>query len=121
MDMQELVKLLQTEEPFRKMIDALPQVIWTNDGDGRANYFNKRWYDFSGLTFAEPAGLVGQAILPPDDAPPSIKKWQDAIQRREEFQTEYRLRRADGVYRWFIGRKLPFFVEGYGAPALVVH
>jgi PAS domain S-box-containing protein len=98
---------LQSGERFKVLIDAIPQVIWANDGHGRANYFNRRWYDFTGLGFEESAGLGWQAIVHPDDALNSIKKWNDAMQRKKEFATEYRLRRADGVYCWFIGRNVP--------------
>ena len=100
-------KLLQTEERFKVLIDVIPQVIWTNDGEGRANYFNKRWFDFSGLTFNESAGMGWQAIVHPEDAVASINRWREAMQNNKEFETEYRLRRADGEYRWFIGRNVP--------------
>jgi PAS domain S-box-containing protein len=99
--------LLQSEERFKVLIDSIPQIIWANDGDGNANYFNRRWYDFSGLTFEESAALGWQTIVHPDDAANSVKRWQDAMQKRKEFETEYRLRRSDGVYRWFIGRNVP--------------
>jgi PAS domain S-box-containing protein len=55
--------------------------------------------------------LGWQAIVHPDDAPNSIKRWMDAMQKRVEFETEYRLRRADGAYRWFIGRNVPLLDE----------
>jgi PAS domain-containing protein len=55
-------RILQSEEPLKLLIDTVPQVIWANDGEGRANYFNKRWFDYCGLTFEQSAGLGWQAI-----------------------------------------------------------
>ena len=100
-------KLLHSEERFKVLINAIPQVIWGNDAQGQANYFNKRWFDFSGLTFDESAGSGWQAMVHPDDAPESVSRWRNAMQKNEQFETEYRLRGGDGIYRWFIGRNVP--------------
>ncbi|HVG14705.1 MAG TPA: PAS domain S-box protein, partial [Chitinophagaceae bacterium] len=99
--------LLQSESRFRILTNAIPQVIWTNYGNGHANYFNQRWYEFSGLSYEESEGLGWQAIVHPDDAPSSVEKWQKALAEGVVFDTEYRLRRHDGSYCWFIGRNVP--------------
>lgn len=99
--------LRESEARFRTLSDAVPQVIWTNSADGTANYFNRRWYDYTGLTYAQSAGPGWQAIVHPDDAPASVEKWQYALAQGEVFDTEYRLRSATGEYRWFIGRNVP--------------
>ena len=96
-----------SEHQLRTLADAVPQIIWTNTGDGTANYFNRRWYEYSGLNFEESAGLGWQAIVHPEDAPRAVPAWQQALAGGEVFDTEYRLRGGDGAYRWFIGRNVP--------------
>jgi PAS domain S-box-containing protein len=99
--------LRHSEERFRTLSNAVPQVIWANTGDGRADYFNQRWYEYSGLSYQESVDLGWQAIVHPEDAPASVEQWQNALSSGEIFDTEYRLRRFDGVYRWHIGRNVP--------------
>ncbi len=97
----------QSEARFRTLTDAVPQVIWTNEAGGKADYFNGRWFEYSGLSLEQSTGLGWQAIVHPEDAPASKEKWQRALAAGELFDTEYRLRRADGTYRWHIGRNVP--------------
>jgi two-component system, chemotaxis family, CheB/CheR fusion protein len=99
--------LRESEERFRTVANNVPQLIWTNDGEGTANYFNKRWFDYSGLSYDESYGLGWQAIVHPEDKPASVERWERALAKGEVFDAEYRLRRADGEYRWFIGRNVP--------------
>jgi PAS domain S-box-containing protein len=95
------------DERLRTLADAVPQIIWANDGAGFANYFNRRWYEFTALSFEQSAGPGWQAVVHPEDAPRSKDAWQRAQQNAEVFDCEYRLRGADGSYRWFIGRNVP--------------
>jgi two-component system, chemotaxis family, CheB/CheR fusion protein len=101
------IALRESEERFRTLADTVPQVIWTNDGQGEAIYFNQRWYDYSGLSYTASVGPGWQVIVHPDDALASRKRWHQALNTGTVFDTEYRLRRSDGVYRWFIGRNVP--------------
>ena len=97
----------ESEARFRTLADVVPQVIWTNEAGGKANYFNGRWFEYSGLSWEESVGLGWEAIVHPDDASASREKWQGALAAGEGFDTEYRLRRADGAYRWHVGRNVP--------------
>ncbi|MFL6585056.1 MAG: PAS domain S-box protein [Chthoniobacterales bacterium] len=99
--------LRESEERFRTVADNVPQLIWTNDAEGYANYFNRRWYEYSGLNYEQSAGLGWQAIVHPEDEPASSERWQAAQARAEVFDCEYRLRSADGTYRWFLARNVP--------------
>ncbi len=99
--------LRESEERLRTVADHIPQIIWTNEPNGEANYFNKRWYEFTGLNYEQSRGPGWQAVVHPEDAPASTKSWQRALAAGEVFDCEYRLRGADGKYRWFIGRNVP--------------
>jgi PAS domain S-box-containing protein len=99
--------LRTSEARFRTLSDAVPQIIWTNTAEGRANYFNQRWYEYTGLSYHESAGPGWQVIAHPEDASASAVRWRQALAGEAVFDTEYRLRGADGVYRWFIGRNVP--------------
>ncbi|MFL6529021.1 MAG: PAS domain S-box protein [Chthoniobacterales bacterium] len=104
--------LRESEERFRTVADNVPQVIWTNDAQGTANYFNRRWYEYSGLSYEESAGRGWEVIVHADDAPASVEQWKQALKNGEVFDAEYRLRNADGDYRWFIGRNVPLRQNG---------
>jgi two-component system CheB/CheR fusion protein len=104
--------LRASEQQFRTVADNVPQLIWTNLSDGTANYFNRRWYEYSGLSFEDSFGLGWQAMVHPDDAPASVKRWKRALNEGQVFDAEYRLRRKDGGYRWFIGRNVPLRHDG---------
>jgi two-component system CheB/CheR fusion protein len=100
-------ELIESQDRFRTVTDAVPQLIWTNEANGEANFFNQRWYEYTGLSYEESAGPGWQAVVHPDDATGSGKRWQSALEQGAVFDAEYRLRRYDGVYRWFIGRNVP--------------
>jgi PAS domain S-box-containing protein len=99
--------LQASEERLRTIADNVPQVIWTNEANGFANYFNRRWYEYTGLDYDESAGPGWQAVVHPQDAPGSVERWKRALAAGKVFDAEYRLRQADGKYRWFIGRNVP--------------
>ncbi len=92
---------------FRTLSNAVPQLVWTNDTDGRAGYFNRRWFDYTGLTYEASEGAGWQAVVHPDDAEASIGLWHEALESVGTFEAEFRLRGKDGSYRWFIGRCVP--------------
>lgn len=96
-----------SEERLRTISDNVPQLIWTNDAEGAANYFNKRWFDYTGLSREESFGLGWQAIVHPEDKPGAVERWKRALAKGEVFEAEYRLRGQEGEYRWFIGRNVP--------------
>jgi two-component system CheB/CheR fusion protein len=104
--------LAESQERLRLIADNVPQVIWTNEPGGKADYFNQRWYEYTGLTYEESAGPGWQAVVHPDDAPASVERWEKALAAGDVFDAEYRLRAVDGSYRWFIGRNVPLRADG---------
>ena len=106
-----LEALRTSEELFRTLTNAVPQLIWASDAAGRAIYYNQRWYDYTGMTFAESAGLGWHAAVHPGDVAAAVARWQRAIASGEMFEFEYRLRRRDGVHRWHLARVVPLHDE----------
>ncbi|MEP0888563.1 MULTISPECIES: PAS domain S-box protein [unclassified Leptolyngbya] len=101
------VALQASEERYRHLAEATPQIVWTTDARGLATYFNPYWYDYTGLSEAESMGLESINAMHPEDRDRVLQQWSVAIETGEEHSTEIRLRRQDGVYRWFLCRALP--------------
>jgi PAS domain S-box-containing protein len=102
-----LQALAAKEEQYRVLAEVMPQCIWTAGPDGQTDYVNQHWCEFSGLDPVESLGSGWAGVLHPDDAAACVAAWTHAVGTGEIFEAEYRLRRADGVYRWFLGRGLP--------------
>jgi two-component system, cell cycle sensor histidine kinase and response regulator CckA len=96
----------ESEQRFRRLADAMPQIVFTAEPDGRIGFTNQQWKDYTGGQGDEPADLA--APVHPDDRSMLRERWERARASGEEFGAEYRLKRAaDGVYRWFLTRALP--------------
>jgi two-component system cell cycle sensor histidine kinase/response regulator CckA len=101
--------LRESEERFRNMADAAPVMIWVDDAEGLTTYFSKPWLDFTGRTFEEERGRGSRNDIHPEDLPRFETAYGSALATRKAFQTEYRLRRADGEYRWILETATPRF------------
>lgn len=101
------IALRASEAEFRLLIESIPQIVWVTDAGGFLIDFNQRLLDYSGLTSDE--GLVDgwKRFVHPDDLDRSARMWQVSIESGEPYESEYRMRRADGSYRWMLGRALP--------------
>ncbi|MBD2499029.1 PAS domain S-box protein [Anabaena azotica] len=98
----------QSELKFRTLADTMPQMVWITKPDGYHEYFNQRWYDYTGKTLEQTQGEGWQYILHPDDVEPTFAVWQNSLQTGNSYNIEYRLRRgSDGEYRWHLGKALP--------------
>ncbi|RZK62553.1 MAG: PAS domain S-box protein [Hymenobacter sp.] len=89
------------------ILESLPVFIWTTTPAGQADYFNPRWLAFTGRPLAEQVGEQWVTSIHPDDRARVQALWQDCLGSGEQFQAEYRLRRADGEYRWLLVRAAP--------------
>ncbi|HEY9736171.1 MAG TPA: PAS domain-containing protein, partial [Trichocoleus sp.] len=104
--------LRQSELSFRTLADAVPQMFWITGPDGYHQYFNQRWYDYTGTTLEQTQGDGWQQVLHPDDVSLTQSIWQHCLQTGKHYEVEYRLRQAvDGTYRWHLGRALPLRSE----------
>jgi PAS domain S-box-containing protein len=102
-----LQALAASEEQYRVLTEAMLQCIWTARANGQTDYVNQHWCNYAGMTLADSLGSGWARVLHPDDAQKCYDAWTRAVQTGATFECEYRMKRADGVYRWFLGRGLP--------------
>ncbi|MEP6902628.1 MAG: PAS domain S-box protein, partial [Actinomycetota bacterium] len=96
------------QEQYRQLADAMPQIVWSARPDGYLNYYNRRWFEYTGMTLEETQGWGWQPVLHPDDVERCVNVWSEAVSSGEPYEIEYRFKRAsDGQYRWHLGRALP--------------
>ena len=100
--------LRASEHRYRFLADAIPQMVWTTAPDGRVEYWNKAWLEYTGLTFEQTRDWGWTPVLHPDDLDWCLETWRHSLETGEVYNIEYRMRRAsDGAYRWHLGRALP--------------
>jgi PAS domain S-box-containing protein len=103
-----------SEERYRQLADAMPQIVWTADATGAATYFNRRWFEYTGMTPEEIGPNAWHQVVHPDDLPAAVERRELTLRSGETFEVEYRFRGVDGRYRWHLGRALPVR-DGEGA------
>jgi PAS domain S-box-containing protein len=96
-----------------RVIDTLPGLVWTALPDGRAEFVNQGWREYTGLSFDEACGPDWETAVHPDDRPLLAARRRTLVASGEPGELEARLRRFDGEYRWFIFRTSPI-VEASG-------
>jgi PAS domain S-box-containing protein len=99
--------LKASQQYYQNLAEAMPQIVWTADATGAVNYWNQRWYDYTGLSEVESMGLAGVSTVHPDERADTLAKWSESITNGELFEIEYRIRRWDSEYHWFISRAIP--------------
>ncbi len=92
---------------FRAMADALPQMVWSTLPDGFHDYYNARWYEFTGMPAGSTDGEAWNGMFHPDDQDRAWALWRRCLETGEPYEIDYRLRHHSGDYRWTIGRALP--------------
>ena len=100
-------RLKDGESRFQAIADSMPQMVWSTRPDGYHDYYNARWYEFTGM---EPGSTDGEAwndMFHPEDQDRARALWTRSLETGAPYEIEYRLRRHDGVYRWTLGRALP--------------
>jgi PAS domain S-box-containing protein len=105
--------LRESEARFRVITDAMPQMVWSTRPDGHHDYYNQRWHDLTGT--APERGEGWNSVLHPDDRERAWALWRRCLATGKPFEVEYRLRMADGTYRWMLGRALPIRDADSGA------
>ncbi|EFH88104.1 PAS domain S-box protein [Ktedonobacter racemifer] len=101
-------KLKESEENWRVLAETVPQLVWTTSPDGSVEYWNQRWYDYSGSSPEHALGHGWSQFLHPDDLEHTLTVWHHALASGEAYEIEYRLRDDQtGAYRWFLARGTP--------------
>ncbi len=96
-----------SEAQLRLLTDAMPQIAWMMQAGGRYTWFNQRWFDYTGLSMEESLTHGWDGLIHSDDSLRTSRLWEQALGRDAPCEIECRLRRADGVFRWMLGRALP--------------
>jgi PAS domain S-box-containing protein len=96
-----------TDPELRMIAEALPHIVWVAAPDGATEYFNTQGTDYTGVSRQENFGWRWVGLVHPDDAERAEHGWQEAVSAGAPFEMEYRIRRADGEYRWHAFRALP--------------
>ncbi len=115
---QELSQLLSKaeagERQFRELVENLPDMAWTARQDGFMDYYNRRWYEYTGTTAAQMQGWGWQALVDPVKLDAVVDRWHHSIESGESFEMEFPIRGADGLFRWFLTRVRPLHDERGG-------
>ena len=100
-------QLTDSEDRFRTLADTMPQMVWSTLPDGYHDYYNARWYEFTGTPPGSTDGEGWNDMFHPEDQDRAWTIWRHSLGTGEPYQIEYRLRHFDGTYRWVLGRALP--------------
>jgi PAS domain S-box-containing protein len=100
-------ELARSNERFRSLVLAMSQIVWTMDADGFVQEDSPSWRRLTGQTYEQWKGLGWLDVIHPEDREGVLNGWKDAIAGSEQYQVEYRLRRADGSYHWTLVRAVP--------------
>jgi PAS domain S-box-containing protein len=101
-------ELQESEERYRSLSEAMPQLVWATDAGGAHIYFNHRWYEYTGLSEEESMGFGFANALHPEDRAFTLERWERAWRDGAPYEIEYRFySRPRDEYRWFLGRAVP--------------
>ncbi len=96
-----------SEEWFGEITDAIPHIVWACRPDGKVEYFNQQALDAFGMTLEQLLAEGWHPVVHPDDLQRTIDRWMQSVSAGTQYELEYRLKMADGSYRWHLARALP--------------
>jgi len=99
--------LQHSEDRLRLVIDTIPAHVWSTRPDGSVDFVNRRWLETTGLSMEDALGWDWGSVVHPDDLARYVDEWRAALAAGEPTESEVRLRRADGKYRWWLTRNVP--------------
>jgi PAS domain S-box-containing protein len=97
----------ESDWEFRTFAQAMPNQAWAVTTDGQLDWFNDQALSYCGLLFGDLAGERWASIVHPDDIGAAVASWSHSLKTGHNYEMEFRLRRADGAYRWHIARAVP--------------
>ncbi|APX86063.1 hybrid sensor histidine kinase/response regulator [Methylorubrum extorquens] len=104
-------RLRESQTTFEAIANSIDPMVWSTRPDGFHDYFNKRWYDFTGMTEGAIDGEAWNGMFHPDDQERAWATWRRCLATGEPYRIEYRLRHRSGQYRWVLGRAQPVHDE----------
>jgi PAS domain S-box-containing protein len=99
--------LVESQRYYQALTESLPNLVWTCRPDGYCDFLSRQWVDYTGRPAEEQIGYAWVEQLHPDDRDRVQAEWAQSTSRGDVFDVEFRIRRADGVYRWFKTRAVP--------------
>lgn len=105
--------LRASEEQYRSLADLIPGIVWTARADGWIDYANQFWFTYTGMSLAETQGDGWTSAVHPEDRPRVDLLWSEALKSGAPVKVEYRIKRTDGAYRWFLAQGQPLR-DGHG-------
>lgn len=99
--------LKKSESELRTLSETIPHLVWRADAEGNYDYFNKQWYDYTGLSYKDSYKQNWKSAVHPEDIDKVMELWSQSVKTGNEFSSEYKLRHHSGNYRWFLSRALP--------------
>jgi PAS domain S-box-containing protein len=98
---------MPTDPADLRLLDALPQLVWVGAPDGTLEYLNRRCAEYTGLAVDDLLGWDWGWVIHPDDLPRALARWGESVANGTPHADEFRIRRSDGQYRWFLARGEP--------------
>jgi two-component system, chemotaxis family, CheB/CheR fusion protein len=99
--------LRESEERFRAVADLVPDLLWSSDPSGSADWFNRRWLEFTGRSIEAAQGFGWIEVVHPEDREESLRNFRSAVASGKPFVQQHRIRGKDGSHRWFLARAEP--------------
>jgi len=110
---RDVTRAISVADELRALVDNLPELAWTARPDGFIDFYNRRWYEYTGATLEDMRGWGWQSVHDPIELPRVMESWIRSIATQQPFDQTFPLRRKDGVFRWFLTRVAPMF-DGAG-------
>ena len=99
--------LIDSQRMYATLTNAMPQMVWSTLPDGAHDFYNDRWYDFTGVPRGSTDGAGWSTVFHPDDQKRAWERWSQSLATGEAYEIDYRLRHHTGAYRWTLGRAVP--------------
>ena len=104
--------LRESDSRFQAITDSINQMIWSTLPDGYHDFYNQRWYDFTGVPKGSTDGEAWNGMFHPDDRDRAWSRWRNSLETGDLYEIEYRLLHRSGDYRWVLGRAVALRSEG---------
>jgi PAS domain S-box-containing protein len=102
-----VLALRESEAQFRAITNSIDHMVWSADAEGAVDYYNDRWYDYTGVERGSTDGHAWGQVLHPGDQRRAAAVWEHSVRTGELYRIEYRMRHHSGIYRWALGRAQP--------------